>query len=482
MHAVRTQKFHPAIVPIVAAFAALVAGGCSMQKYRAAPIAPITSAASLEARSMTSAGLHEYFSAAAATRTDWPPAQWNLADLTLAAFYYNPSLQVARERVAEANAAIITAHERPNPTLSGKIGGETAIETPWLASLGFSVPIETAGKRKYRTAEAEKLADVAQWDLAATAWTVRARVRSALIDDLAAKQNLAALRSEERLRAEQVQLYQQRFSAGMIPQPELSLARIQHTQAILNERAAEGRVSVAQAALAAAIGVPLSAIDSIRIAWPQFDAPPNIATLNPLKIQKDAVLNRLDIRRALAAYAAAEAALRLEIARQYPNFSLGPDYSYDEGSHFFSVPISIVLPIFNHNQGPIAEAEARRRRMAAAFRAVQAAGIANSEQALAKYRSALNELAQARRLLQQSRSQEQSTQKSLEAGESDRLALNASRLQIAITRTAELSTLYKTQQALGQLENAVQRPLVPGDIQVLNAQSPMLNPSPRKSP
>lgn len=482
MHAVRTRKFHPAIVPIVAACAALAACGCSMQKYRAAPIDPIKSAASLEARSMTSAGLREYLAAASPAPAAWPPAQWNLADLTLAAFYYNPSLQVARERVSEANAAIITAHERPNPTLSGKIGGETAIETPWLAGLGFSVPIETAGKRKYRTVEAEKLAAVSEWDLAATAWSVRARVRSALIDDLAAKQNLAALRSEERLRAEQVKLYQQRFSAGMIPQPELDLARIQRTQAVLNERAAEGRVSVTQAALAAAIGVPLAAVESIRIAWPQFDEPPGFATLSPQKIQQDAVLNRLDIRRALAAYAAAEAALRLEIARQYPNFSIGPDYSYDEGSHFFSVPVSIVLPIFNHNQGPIAEAEARRRQMAAAFRAVQATGIANSEQALAKYKSALNELAQARRLLQQSRSQEQAAQKSLSAGQSDRLALNAAQLQTAITRAAELSALYKAQQALGDIENAVQRPLVPGDIHALNAQSPMLNPSPRKSP
>lgn len=482
MHAIRARKFHSAVVPIVAACAALAACGCSMQKYRAAPINPITSAASLEARSMTSAGLREFFASASPAQASWPPAQWNLADLTLAAFYYNSSLQVARERVAEANAAVITAHERPNPTLSGKIGGETAIETPWLASLGFSVPIETAGKRKYRTAEAEKLADVAQWNLATAAWTVRASVRSALINDLAARQDLAALRSEERLRAEQVKLYQQRFSAGMIPQPELALARIQLTQAILNERAAEGRVSVAQTALAAAIGVPLSALDSIHVAWPQFDAPPSLKKLSPQRIQQDAVLNRLDIRRALAAYATSEAALRLEIARQYPNFSIGPDYSYDEGSHFFSVPVSLVLPIFNHNQGPIAEAEARRRQMAAAFRAVQAAGIANSEQALAKYKSALDELAQARRLLRQSRSQEQSAQKSLDAGESDRLALNAARLRTAITRAATLGSLYKTQQALGQLENAVQRPLIPGDIQALNAQSPMLNPLPRKSP
>jgi cobalt-zinc-cadmium efflux system outer membrane protein len=472
----------PWIGLVIGCFAALVLGGCALQKYRAAPISPAKNASSLEARSLLSPGLRDFAAAELKSgASSWPPARWDLAGLTLAAFYYNPSLATARARVAEADAAIVTARTRPNPTLSADVGGETAPESPWLAGIGFSLPIETAGKRGYRTSEAQLLANVSRWDLAAAAWKVRSAMRSALIEYLGARQNLDALRSEAKLRTEQVALFRQRLAAGMIPQPEVDSARIQQTRALLAVRAGEGRVSQASASMAEAVGVPVRAIDSIRIAWPAFDELPASAAFSSSQIQVDAVLNRLDVRRALAVYSAAEKALQLEIAKQYPNFDLGTSYAYEEGSHLFSVPLTLTIPIFNRNQGPIAEAKARRQEMAANFLAVQAAGIANSEKALANYSAALAQLAEARRLLQQSRAQEAAAQKALIGGLSDRVALNGAELQTVTSRSAELAALYKAQQALGALEDAVQRPLLPGDIQPLTSASSLLNPQEGKS-
>lgn len=95
-------------------------------------------------------------------------------------------------------------------------------------------------------------------------------------------------------------------------------------------------------------------------------------------------------------------------------------------------------------------------------------------QALAKYDAAQKQLSLARQLLQQSRAQEQAAQTALRAGEGDRLALTGSQLQSAVTAVAELSAVSSVQQALGDLENAVQRPLQPGDIQPLSPHSPLL--------
>ena len=472
---------HPfKIISTISAAAAAFLAGCAVQHYRAAPLSPPATAAALEARSLADPALRQFF-AAAVPASSWPPATWDLADLTLAAFYYNPSLQVARARVSEADAAIITARQKPNPSVSVDLGGETAPESPWLAGIGFSLPIETAGKRGYRITQAQRLADVARWNLAAAAWTVRAQVRSALLDYLAARRNLTLLQNEEQLRAEQVKLLDERLSVGMIPRPEVDAARILHTQTLLATQTAQGRVAETQAALAAAIGVPASAFNDLKIAWPQFDQPPPASSLDPAAIQADAVLNRIDIRKSLAQYAAAEAALRLEIANQYPNINLGPTWAYEEGAHLFSLGAGTILPIRNRNQGPIAEAEARRRELASQFLQVQAAGIAAGEQALAKYTSALNQLAQTRRLLDQSRAQEQAAQKALESGQSDRVALNGTQLQSAITALAQFNSLYAAQQALGQLENAVQRPLLPGDIRPISPQSPVLE-SPERKP
>ena len=94
-------------------------------------------------------------------------------------------------------------------------------------------------------------------------------------------------------------------------------------------------------------------------------------------------MNRLDIRRSLAQYAAAEVNLRPEIAKQYPNFNIGPGYAFEERHSFFTVGFSTSLPVFNRNQEPIAEAEARRKEAVAAFLQTQAQVIEKSERALA---------------------------------------------------------------------------------------------------
>ena len=73
-----------------------------------------------------------------------------------------------------------------------------------------------------------------------------------------------------------------------------------------------------------------------------------------------ALLNRLDIREALARYQAAEARLRLEVARQYPDITLSPGFLWDQGDLVWSVGAAILAPLFDINQGPIGEAEAAR--------------------------------------------------------------------------------------------------------------------------
>jgi cobalt-zinc-cadmium efflux system outer membrane protein len=459
---------------VVATCALCTLAGCAVQRYQPAPLSPAKTASSLHTRSLDDPGLHEFLQKTGAA-TVWPIQQWDLVHLTLAAFYYNPSIDIARARLSEAEAGVVTASARPNPILNGDLGGETATESPWIAGLGFSLPIETAGKRSHRITAAERLVDVARWNLAATAWNVRAQVRSALIEYLAAARNVDLVRAEERVRAEQVQLLEQRLAVGTIPRPEVDAARIQHTQTLLAVQAAEGRASQAKATLAAAIGVPAAALNGVSIAWPDFDRPPTAASLNLASVQTDAVLNRLDVRRALAEYSASEAALQLEIARQYPNFDLGPAYAFEEGIHMFSIATALALPVFNRNQGPIAEALARRQQMAVQFLSVQAAGIAQSEQALAKYTGALNELSRANQLIQQSEAQERAAQQLLQAGQGDRVALNGAQLQTVVTAVAQLDALYRAQRALGDLENAVQRPLLPGDIQPLSPQAPALN-------
>jgi len=227
---------------------------------------------------------------------------------------------------------------------------------------------------------------------------------------------------------------------------------------------AEGQVADAQAALASAIGIPMAALDGIGFSWPDMDKPPTPTSLSADQVQRDAVLNRLDIRRSLAQYAAAEAALHLEITKQYPNFNIGPGYTFEERNSFFTVGFSTSLPVFNRNQGPIREAEGRRKEAAAAFLQTQAQVIEKSERSLAVYKATLKEVDEAQSLYQLQEAQVRRVQENIRAGADYRLTLDGAQIQASLLARAQLDALARAQRALGDLEDAVQRSLAPGEM------------------
>jgi cobalt-zinc-cadmium efflux system outer membrane protein len=222
-------------------------------------------------------------------------------------------------------------------------------------------------------------------------------------------------------------------------------------------KAAETAVSESRAALGAVIGLPsLPDIDTQILPTPP-------ALLQLPEVQTAGLLHRADIRRNLLEYAAAEAKLHLEIANQYPDIQLNPSYGFDEGHHKIAFGPSFNIPVFNHNRGPIAEAEARRAETEARFNALQAKAIGEMEIALARYNGALTELTDIQqRLVRIQQTREAAMRRAFEAGEEDRLVLAGVRVEGAVVARARLDALRRTESALGALEDAVQQPLEPG--------------------
>lgn len=430
-------------------------------RYHPKPIMPAATAERLESRTLNDTGFRQFMEKNLGHKLGaWPPQAWNLKDLTLAAYYFNPQMQVARAQAQAAQAAIITAGERPNPTVSLRPG----IPSPWLMDFNFNVPVQTAGRRGYKIKQATALSQAARFNVAATAWKVRSGVRLALVKYLFDQEQSQLAHADERLRDRQVQGLRVRLVAGDTSRPAVATAETNLLDARLAARTAEGRILEDRAALAAAIGAPQSAIDGIRLSWPEFSDLPTAASLSPQKIQREAVLNRLDVRQALAEYSAAESALQLEIARQHPNVQIGPGYTFEEGDNFFTTGVGAVLPIFNRNQGPIAQAEAARKLAAAHFMQVQANAIAQSEAALTRYQSAIGEWQDAQKSALQIRQiLVPLSKQSVTVGETDWLALNGVELQGVVAAGVAIQSLDQAQQALGQLEDAVQRPLAPGE-------------------
>jgi outer membrane protein TolC len=445
--------------------------GCAVQRYQSAPIVASATASQFQSRNLANDGLRVFEeSNLGHAVSPWPPKSWDLQTLSLAALYFNPTLDLARARLTTAEGAIVTARARPNPTFDFVPG----VPTPYLLTQDLLFVIETAGKRGRRVQIAQNLDQAAQFDLADSAWTVVIGARLALLNYLVASRNLELLRSEQNIREDQINILQQILSAGEITRLDVDLARIKLSKTQVSTRTAEGQVADARVVLAAAVGIPVAGLDGAEFSWPGLDTPPSPELLSADQVQRDAVLNRMDIRRSLAQYAAAEAAVHSEIAKQYPNFNIGPGYTYEERNSFFTVGFSTSPPIFNRNQGPIAEAEGRRKEAAAAFLQTQAQVIARSERALANYTAALKEVAEAQSLYQLQETQLQVVQQNIRAGSDNQLSLDGIQIQLSVLARAQLDALARAQRALGDLEDAVQRPLASGEVFPINAESPAL--------
>jgi outer membrane protein, heavy metal efflux system len=461
---------------IVPLFGVFLLAGCAMRRYQPSPIVAGATASQFESRSLADDGLRSYEEENLNQPVPWPPKTWNLQTLSLAALYFDPALDIARARVARADAAVVTAGARPNPTL----GISPGVPSPYLFTLDFAVPIETAGKRGYRVQSARNLDQAARLDLADSAWTVLSGVRLALLNYLLASRSLELVRSEEQVRADQVNILERILSSGEIARLDVDLARIEFSKTEVAMRAAEGQTAEAKAVLAAALGIPLAGLQNVEFLWPDMDTPPTPESLFPAEVQRDAVLNRLDIRRSLAQYASAEADLQLEIAKQYPDINIGPGYTYEERNSFFTVGLSSAIPLFNRNQGPIAEAEARRKEAAAAFLQTQAQVVAKSERALAVYTAALRELAETQSLYQLQEIQLQIVHQAIRAGADNRLSLDGVQIQLSVLARARLDALGRALRALGDIEDAVQRPLDHEAMFQMGPKSPTLDKLPER--
>lgn len=450
---------------------ALVAG-CA--RFKPQPISPGDTAASFEARSLTDADLKEFVEANRFRATNtWPPKLWDLTNLTLAAFFYHPSLAVARAQWEVAKAGKVTAGERPNPTVGVAPGYNTttAIPSPWIVTATVDLPIETAGKRGYRIAQAAQLSEAARLNIASVEWQVRSRVRQSLLEIYAAGELEALLREQQALQSESLSLLERQHDAGAVSAFEVTQAGIAADGTRLALRDAQQQYAEARVQLAESIGIPASALDDAKFSFDGLNQLPGEASV--ANARRQALLNRADILSALAQYAASQSALQLEIARQYPDIHLNPGYEFDQSDNKWSLGLSLTLPLLNQNQGAIAGAKARRAEAAAQFSALQSRVLAEIDLAVASCHVAFQKRADTDALLVRLQKQEKTSRGMFDAGEISKSEMVALRLQLSASALARLDALAKSQRALGKLEDALQSPLgLPASVWQASPRSP----------
>lgn len=447
----------PRFVRYLVSAALIFASGCGFQTYRPSPLSQEKTVAEFTARKVDAPSLRE-FARANGIAAAWPAASWGIDELTVLALYYHPDLDIARAKFAMASAAELTANQRLNPGLRPVLEHHSRPDdggSPWTLGFELGFPIVIAGKREAAIERASYLAQAARLDIAASAWQVRSRMRARLVDHAAAIAELDLLRDEATARREENALLEKRLELGMLADAELAPARRDLLDIEIRLQRQSAEVERMLAKLAQALGLPLGETRRLKFApLPQISQPPAADAL-----REAALLNRLDIRRGLLDYAAEEAALKLEVARQYPDFDLRPGYLFDQSDRVWTLAVELLLPVRSRNEGPIAEAKARRELKARDFAALQTRVIAETEGAAALRDQIAQQLARANALYDAETTRNRKLENRFRAGAVDRLDRVRSRLQLLGARRAVETTWFELQQTAGALEDILQRPL-----------------------
>ena len=86
--------------------------------------------------------------------------------------------------------------------------------------------------------------------------------------------------------------------------------------------------------------MPLAALDRVVFDDPLARPRPAVTVEELADARRESLRSRSDVLAALARYEATQTALQLEVARQYPDFHVGPGYQYDLGENKWSVALS----------------------------------------------------------------------------------------------------------------------------------------------
>ena len=460
------------------AFCLAFLGGCA--HYTPKPIAPENTLQQLQARRLTDPDvLNAVRNASPGTAPGEPLQSWDRAQLLLAALQLNHGLSQARAQLTQATAAVKTAHAIQNPTVSlaSEYDLAQAGEPTWLYGIGTSFLLDTFVSRRLRTSVAQSGVRGAQADFTDAIWTVRREVRAALLTVVMARRRVTLLEADVRQREQLAQLAHRRVEAGESASPESGQADLElaRSRAALEDAR---RVQIdGLSKLAAATGVSERAFDGLNLTWDDLDQPASTDESSLASARDRALLSRSDLARAIADYDTKELELKQQTSAQYLQTALGPGYTYDHGIRKATFNASFSLPIFNHNEGPIAEAVAAREVAGRHVLAVQATVLNEIEGTSGAYSAALGALQRVREQRITSESLAESARRALEVDASDRPTYLAAELTASTERLAELDALDRAQQALGALEDALRMPLSGPETRLVPLQNNIATPS-----
>jgi len=420
------------------------------------------SAARLRQACVIACVLSAPYSAVAATPGEPSDGALTLAQAIETTIARNPDLQASAFELKAADARITQAALRPNPEISLEVDGLAARRIAASpderqATLGLSQVLELGDKRGRRIAVAGAERDVATTEQQAQQLDALAEVVRRFIDVVAAQERVSLAAQTTSLTERTTKTIAARVAAARIPQAELSRAQIAVTRARADERQAESVLRGARRVLVAMWGETDVSFKSARADLLQLEP------FVPLESLQERMDRNPDLVRFASETRLREAELRLAQSQARPNLTVavGLRRFQATGDVGFTAGISAALPLFDRNQGAIAEARVRRQQTDSQEKAtrirLQAQLFALYQQLLSS-RDLLNTLQS--EALPQARAALDQTQFGYDRGRFSYLELGVAQQELVSLRAAVIDAAADYHRLTAEIERLTAEPII----------------------
>ena len=371
-----------------------------------------------------------------------------------------------REAVAQYQAVLARASTKtplPNPTL--QVGPEygfgsdvTTNRVVPFGSLGITIPL--SGRIGKQDELNRVRAEVARIDGVARHRELYLDLRRIYGELVLARQRTVSrrqlLEAAERSAASARRL----VDAGQGTAIDVALFELEKGRAQAQLLEAQAFETDTTAALATIVGVHESLFEQLP-----GTALPDLPQLSLALDEAKSLLldNHPELARLRARYEEAEAALRLEVAKQYPDIRIGPSVGGEAGERMttLGLTLGIDLPVFDRNQQGIAEAEGRREEARTRYVSEATRALVELERALRSLGLAMERLLLLRgTVLPQARRSIDLARQSLAAGAGDALRLLDTERSYRRFLIQVIEAEVAARSAWTRLEHAVGKPLI----------------------
>ena len=275
-----------------------------------------------------------------------PFKSWGIDELLIAQKYFNPQLKTAdlELKYIESNEKI--ASLRPLSSLGGKYErGDVGDPSDNFFKFDYTFTFETANKRLIRYELAFNETQLALLDKELIHWKLRGNLIESLTQYINNQNLIQILKNKIRLQQSIVFMVQKRLNFGLVSKIDLSREKIKFNsikKELMKHQNLQLNITKNMATL---VGFSLEQFNLLAIDIKKTkekltsSLTEYFANIDQTKMHSTALLNRIDLRQKLAHYAIAEANLKLEIAKQYPDMTFTPAYIYDFGYNVWGLGI-----------------------------------------------------------------------------------------------------------------------------------------------